>query len=243
MQTREPDDRQWATPAGAAPTSGPPAAIQPRPATQTKVPLANRRWLLPGAVGVLAAGVIAGCVMGGLALIPSGGGAANRPAAQPTQQQPPIDPAPTPSAPPTGDASQAPTLEVPAAGSLRNGARCLEMPKDDNATRARMTDCSGARKQTWQFKTIGGDVYQLINRDTGKCLDVKGRSKDDGVVIQQFSCHDDENQKWRIRWHSVDTFALVGIGSDKCADVEDDGDVKQRGCADKDSQFWTAGNG
>jgi hypothetical protein len=96
--------------------------------------------------------------------------------------------------------------------------------------------------ERWQFRLLGGDEYQVSNARTGRCLDVKGRSNDNGAVIQQFTCHDQENQRWRVDRRDGDTFSLVSVGSGKCADVEDDGDVRQRDCDDSPGQRWTATN-
>jgi hypothetical protein len=217
------------------PISGPPGA-------GAKPALADHRWLLPGAVGVLVVGVVAGCVMGGLALVPTSDRAASGPNPIATRPTIPADPAAPETAPPTPSAtpSQPARQQVPSIGVLRGGDRCLEMDKDDNARRARMSGCSGDDDQRWQFRSVGGDQYQLINAATGKCLDVKGRSKDDGATIQQFACRNQENQKWALRPTGSDAFALVGVGSGKCADVEDDGDVKQRDCDNGASQRWQA---
>jgi hypothetical protein len=207
------------------------------------VPLADRRWLLPGALGVLVVGVLAGSVMAAFALVPSGG-TRQRPSSAAQSPQPlpgagaatpTSDASPTPGQPPSQPAGQ-----VPPTGFLRNGDRCLRVDKDDNATKTRVDGCSGSDEERWQFRSAGGDAYQLVNARTGRCLDVKGRSDGNGAVIQQFTCHDQDNQKWRINREDGDTFSLVAAGSGKCADVEDDGDVKQRDCDNGPGQRWTA---
>jgi hypothetical protein len=211
------------------------------------VALADRRWLLPGALGVLVAGVVAGSVMGAFALVPTGGGGhGSSSAAQPLPGTNPAAPTGDPGATPSQPTSQPPSpaggRQPPAAGFLRNGDGCLRIDKEDNATRTRVDGCAGGDEERWQFRSLGGDEYQVSNARTGRCLDVKGRSDDNGAVIQQFTCHDQENQRWRVGRRDGDTFSLVSVGSGKCADVEDDGDVKQRDCDDSPGQRWTAAN-
>ncbi|MFK4102134.1 family 43 glycosylhydrolase [Streptomyces sp. NPDC019531] len=63
--------------------------------------------------------------------------------------------------------------------------------------------------------------YTLVNRNSGKCLDVNGGSTADGANIFQWTCNGGSNQKWRIEDLGDDTNRLVNVATGKVADVAD----------------------
>ncbi|WP_107100916.1 family 43 glycosylhydrolase [Streptomyces graminilatus] len=62
-------------------------------------------------------------------------------------------------------------------------------------------------------------AYTLVNRKSGKCLDVSGNSGADGANIHQWTCHGGANQKWRIEDLGNDTNRLVNVSSGKVMDT------------------------
>ncbi|GAA4702942.1 family 43 glycosylhydrolase [Phytohabitans rumicis] len=62
-------------------------------------------------------------------------------------------------------------------------------------------------------------AYRIVNRNSGKCLEVAGQSTADGANIQQWTCNSGNNQRWRIEDMADDTSRLVNVGSGKVADV------------------------
>jgi hypothetical protein len=44
---------------------------------------------------------------------------------------------------------------------------------------------------------VGGGYYNVINRGSGKCLDVNAVSTADGANIQQWTCTGGGNQHWQ----------------------------------------------
>jgi hypothetical protein len=209
------------------------------------VPLAEKRWLLPAATGVLVAGLLAGGVMATFALssgdtetTPSA--ARPRPAAitdpsQPPAQTPTADPTPTPTAAPTTP----PRRIVPSAGALRTtSSQCLTVDGNDDGGRTHAAPCDGSAPQRWLLSPVSADTYLIAGTASGKCLDVADISKDDGAGIHQWTCHMGPNQQWKVVWHG-DAFALVSVNSGKCAAIEGDGGTKQRDCRDDAGQRWT----
>jgi hypothetical protein len=213
------------------------------------VPIAQRRWLLPVAAGVLAAGVIAGSVMAAFAL-PFGGDARSATVASRLPGQigdtSPLPPSPTVAASPSDDPTPAdptptPTANpvVPASGTLHTAsAQCLTFAGNDNGTPAEAAACTDDPHQRWALAPLAADTYFIVNAATGKCLDVDQVSKDDGAAIHEWDCHRGPNQQWKIVW-VADRFAMVSVNSAKCAAVDDDGKATQRDCADSDAQRWT----
>ncbi|MFF4269544.1 family 43 glycosylhydrolase [Streptomyces sp. NPDC001536] len=63
--------------------------------------------------------------------------------------------------------------------------------------------------------------YTLVNRNSGKCLDVNGGGTADGTNIFQWTCNGGTNQKWRLEDLGDDTNRLVNVATGKIADVAD----------------------
>ena len=59
----------------------------------------------------------------------------------------------------------------------------------------------------------------LVNRATGKCLDVSGWSTADGADVRQWTCHGGANQRWRVEPLADGTNRIVNLGSGKALDV------------------------
>jgi GH43 family beta-xylosidase len=62
-------------------------------------------------------------------------------------------------------------------------------------------------------------AYTIVNRNSGKCLDVEGGNTADGTNIFQWSCTGGANQKWRIEDMADDSSRLVNVATGKVADV------------------------
>jgi len=63
--------------------------------------------------------------------------------------------------------------------------------------------------------------YALVNRNSGKCLDVNGGSTADGANIFQWTCNGGSNQKWKVEDLGDDTSRLVNVATGKVADIAD----------------------
>jgi GH43 family beta-xylosidase len=62
-------------------------------------------------------------------------------------------------------------------------------------------------------------AYTVVNRNSGRCLDVAGSSTADGANIFQFACNGGNNQRWRIEDMGDDTSRLVNVATGKVMDV------------------------
>jgi GH43 family beta-xylosidase len=75
-------------------------------------------------------------------------------------------------------------------------------------------------------------AYRIVNRNSGKCLEVAGGSSADGANIQQFTCNGGSNQRWRLEDLADDTSRIVNVATGKPADVAncgtaDGADIRQ----------------
>jgi len=121
--------------------------------------------------------------------------------------------------------------------SRRRDNFCIDVPgwSKDNGTQMTMWDCHGGENQ--QFKM--DDKQRLVNKNSGKCLDVSGGSGA-GATVVQWDCHDGNNQKWEYdekgRLHPVHAM-------DKCLDITDASNVNGAklliwDCSDGNHQQW-----
>ncbi|MDO0937614.1 family 43 glycosylhydrolase [Streptomyces sp. DG2A-72] len=75
-------------------------------------------------------------------------------------------------------------------------------------------------------------AYTLVNRNSGKCLDVNGGSTADGANIFQWTCNGGTNQKWKVQDLGDDTNRLVNVATGKVMDTAecsatDGADIRQ----------------
>lgn len=91
------------------------------------------------------------------------------------------------------------------------------------------------------------DGYRIVNKNSGKCLDVSGASKESGVAMQQWECLDPTIQQNQV-FTLVPTptgYELVARHSGRCVDVanasqSNGGTLQQWTCNGFGQQRWTA---
>jgi hypothetical protein len=80
--------------------------------------------------------------------------------------------------------------------------------------------------------------YVLVNRNSGKAMDVAGASTADGAVVQQWTRHDGANQQWQFVDSGGGYYRLKSKNSGKVLDIN------QKSTADGAKvQQWTDNNG
>lgn len=101
--------------------------------------------------------------------------------------------------------------------------------------------CS-ADTASWDLIDVGGREVAVVNRATGKVLDVNGASQDDGANVQGWSWNGTGAQRWRTEGSSSRT-RLVNVNSGKCLDVSNSAthsgaNIAQFRCNGGDNQRW-----
>lgn len=66
----------------------------------------------------------------------------------------------------------------------KDGARVVQATAD------------GTASQQWQLRPQTGGVFLVVNRNSGKVLDVRGGSTADGVALIQYHDTGGSNQRW-----------------------------------------------
>ncbi|HET9517200.1 MAG TPA: glycosyl hydrolase [Actinoplanes sp.] len=88
-----------------------------------------------------------------------------------------------------------------------------------------------------------GREVTIVNRATGKCLDLAQTSSANGANIQQWDCHGGVNQKWRIEPYGDGTNRITSVASGKVLDTANCGtadgtNIQQFDRWDNDCQRW-----
>ncbi|MEZ4684355.1 MAG: RICIN domain-containing protein [Caldilineaceae bacterium] len=87
--------------------------------------------------------------------------------------------------------------------SVYNG-RCIDDNDDwgSPSEALKQTTCSSSdSSQKFRIKPVPGqkDVVNLVNVETGRCLDITGASTANGAAVIQWSCHGGTNQQFRLK--------------------------------------------
>ncbi len=83
-----------------------------------------------------------------------------------------------------------------------NSNKCLDVTgrSTANGVHIQQWTCNGGTNQEWYPKVVGtypaGDIYNFVNLNSGKCLDVTGASTANGAIVEQWPCNGGSNQKW-----------------------------------------------
>jgi endoglucanase len=65
----------------------------------------------------------------------------------------------------------------------------------------------------------GGQTTDIVNRLSGRCVDVVSGSTADGAEIIQYDCHGGANQQWTLREAGGGYVQIVSAASGKCLDI------------------------
>jgi hypothetical protein len=78
------------------------------------------------------------------------------------------------------------------------------------------------RAAMWAQGKVPDGRYKLINRQSGKAIDVEGRSKDDGHKVHQYNYTGQPNAQWNILAQGNGFYLLIGVDSGKALTVPKD---------------------
>jgi hypothetical protein len=75
------------------------------------------------------------------------------------------------------------------------------------------------RAQMLAAGKIPPDVYKLVNRKSGKVLEVEGRSKEDGHKVHQWGYSGANNEKWKVSPQEGGFYQIICVDSGKALNV------------------------
>jgi hypothetical protein len=100
--------------------------------------------------------------------------------------------------------------------------------------------CNGSTAQQWTVRTVSDSAIHVINRDSGLCLDARGKAVD-GTPIQQWPCNQISNENWRRG--GTNNMLVSGISDTWSHCVASPGNqdglaMELRQCSGASSQVW-----
>ena len=128
---------------------------------------------------------------------------------------------------------------TPSNGAMMNNGKCLDVigsGSTADGTLVDLWDCNGGANQLWEPQSNG----ELLNPQSGKCLDDPALSTTPGTQLEIYDCNDGPNQQWTMPpligpvTSGVDALCL-----DDSADSTANGNkVDVYGCNDTNAQRW-----
>jgi hypothetical protein len=117
----------------------------------------------------------------------------------------------------------------------------IEGDSEDNEAKAVLVKEQGNQSQQWRVQK-DGDWYKLVNRKSGRVLDVNNQSKEEGGSIIQWDdkADDNDNQRWALEGGDDQKGRRIkSKSSELVLDVDDMGYVVQKKADDKaKGQVW-----
>jgi hypothetical protein len=101
----------------------------------------------------------------------------------------------------------------------------------------------------WTAGAGGGtQITDIVNRNSGKCVDVVSGSTADGAEAIQWTCHGGANQQWELQDAGGGYYRIVSQASGKCLDVNgastaEGARIIQWTCGDRTNQQWQLRDG
>jgi hypothetical protein len=76
--------------------------------------------------------------------------------------------------------------------------------------------------QHWEIVPDGSGFFEIKNRNSGLCLEIKGWTMRDGAPIGQWSCFGADHQKWTIAPSTAapGSYSIINKWSNKSIDIE-----------------------
>ena len=113
---------------------------------------------------------------------------------------------------------------------IAHSGKCLRVASysKSNFALVEQRTCNNGGSQRWRLVPVplgwypGGysEVYQIVNVNSGRCLDVRDGKTTNGAVVQQYGCHGGTNQMWTLkRIGSSDRWEVHSVKGGKCLDV------------------------
>jgi hypothetical protein len=110
---------------------------------------------------------------------------------------------------------------------------------DESEARAVLAKDDGSEARQWKLEK-DGEYLKLVNRKSGKVLDVYGESKDEGtqIIIWDDKSEGTDNQRWQWVGDGKER-RLKSKHSELVLDVDEDGKIVQQKADEKNKkQLW-----
>lgn len=145
-----------------------------------------------------------------------------------------------------GTATTPPPANLNGSHTLVTSGKALDDPNHSTTAGTQLITwaLNGGANQHWQFTQQADGSYQLVNGESGLCVDVNGGSTAAGAKIIQWTCTSNANQHWIATPQSDGTYTLTSSSSGlllTTASTSDGSLVTQQAASGSSLQRWTIG--
>jgi arabinan endo-1,5-alpha-L-arabinosidase len=141
----------------------------------------------------------------------------------------------------------APLGKTQLALQVKHSSLCLDVWYVSTADNAAVNqgNCNGGANQKWMLQANGGG-YQLVNVNSGKCLQPQGGSTSAGTVMVQLTCANVAVQRWTVTPTFGGYVEIKNAASNLCLEVYGNSTTNgaaanQWWCNGGDNQNWLRG--
>ena len=137
------------------------------------------------------------------------------------------------------DPTPPPTAIVTTTLLNSKSGQCLDNNDSDVNSDVYQKACNGSIYQKWEFEAVG-DKYEIVNADSGLCLDLQGSSTSNEANVMQYSCNQTSNQLWEVVPYNG-YYQVKSDSSGKCLEVGYNGtnSAYQYTCDGWAGQLWS----
>lgn len=123
----------------------------------------------------------------------------------------------------------------------------LQQASAQEGVRIQQSECRDAQGG-WDVVQQDNNEFAIVNRSSGRVLDVQNSSSEDGATVQQWAWNESAAQRWRLEANVGGTYQLVNVASGKCLDVEARSNapgarITQYRCTGAENQAFRLGRG
>jgi mannan endo-1,4-beta-mannosidase len=72
---------------------------------------------------------------------------------------------------------------------------------NNNGAHLQNYHCTGSGEQKWRLVNRGNGYYWVVNKRSGKCMDVRGAWTVTGADVWQWDCANVPQQEWKLIWN------------------------------------------
>ena len=101
----------------------------------------------------------------------------------------------------------------------KQSEKALEAELCEGSNKVQMNPYNGGDNQQWQFVASEDQYYKLLNKSTGKALDIMLGGSENGTWLHQWDSVSSDSQLWYVEETSDGFYKIKSKVSGKCVDI------------------------
>lgn len=101
----------------------------------------------------------------------------------------------------------------------KQSEKALEAELCEGSSKVQINQLNGGENQQWKFEASGDPYYKLVNKNTGKALDIMLGGSANGTWLHQWDSVSSDSQLWFLEETDEGFYKIKSKVSGKCVDV------------------------